>query len=191
MDNELSGISKPVDTAVICRSGRDYWRLLCRWTGHAFTYLCVAVLTYGFFQFSHRYLVQTVQVDGLSMSPTLPDRKCYLLNRIVYLLREPKPQDIVVLRDPETNGCAVKRIVARPGDSVFVKDGRLYVNGKLLDEPYLETGTRTFANEHYRAQLWICGVNQYFVLGDNRDNSADSRVYGAVPRGNILGMVTP
>lgn len=191
MDNDSSGLAKTVEASIGNPSRPVHWDELWRWAGHLFTYACVAVATYGFFQFSHRYLVQTVQVDGLSMSPTLPNHKCYLLNRVVYWLREPKSQEIVVLRDPETNGCAVKRIVARPGDSVFVKGGRLYVNGRLLDEPYLEPGTRTFASEHYRAQMWICGVNQYFVLGDNRDNSADSRIYGAVPRANILGMVTP
>lgn len=191
MDNEFSEPAKTNEAAILQRSHWNCGERLWRWTGYGVMYVCVAVLTYGFFQFSHRYLVQTVQVDGLSMSPTLPDRQCYLLNRLVYLLREPQPQEIVVLRDPETNGCAVKRIVARPGDRVFVKSGQLYVNGKLLNEPYLQPGTQTFANEHYRAQMWICGINQYFVLGDNRNNSADSRIYGAVPRANILGLVTP
>jgi signal peptidase I len=165
-----------------------WWR---RMTGYGLSYLCVAILTYGFFQFSHRYLVQTVQVDGVSMSPTLRNAQCFFLNRAIYFLREPKPQDIVVLRDPEVDGCAVKRIVARPGDSVYLKGGQVYVNGQQLPEPYLEAGTKTYAAERYRAQMWICGVDQYFVLGDNRNNSADSRVYGAVPRANILGMVTP
>jgi signal peptidase I len=164
---------------------------LRRMLTYGLSYLCVAILTYGFFQFSHRYLVQTVQVDGASMSPTLQNAQCFFLNRVVYLIREPKPKDIVVLRDPETNGCAIKRIVARPGDCVYVKGGQLFVNGELLPEPYLSPGTKTFASEHYRAQMWICGVDQYFVLGDNRNNSADSRIYGTVPRANILGMVTP
>ena len=176
-------------------SASQFERSNCAWlrriVSYGLSYLCVAILTYGFFQFSHRYLVQTVQVDGVSMSPTLQNAQCYFLNRIVYLVREPRPQDIVVLRDPETTGCAVKRIVARPGDCVFVKNGQLFVNGEPLAEPYLSPGTRTYANEHYRAQMWICGVNQYFVLGDNRNNSADSRIYGAVSRANILGMVTP
>jgi len=151
--------------------------------------LLIAVTSYGFFRFSHRYLLQTVQVDGYSMVPTLTDASCYFLNKLVYLLREPNSSEIVVLRDPETNGCAVKRIVARPGDGVYVEGGRLFVNGKLLPEPYLEPGTKTYASPHYRAQMWICGCNQYFVLGDNRNNSSDSRIYGAVPRQNILGMV--
>lgn len=154
-------------------------------------YLVVVVLSYGFFQFSHRYLLQTVQVDGMSMSPTLPNAKCYLLNRIVYMIREPKLKDIVVLKDPETDDFAIKRVIARSGDSVFMKNGQVFVNGNLLSESYLERDTKTFTAGKYRAALWVCGDNQFFVLGDNRNNSADSRVYGVVPRQNILGMVTP
>ena len=65
------------------------------------------------------------------------------------------------------------------------------MNGKLLQEPYLKRGTKTFAGPKHSAEFWVCGTNRYFVLGDNCDNSADSRLYGAVPRQNILGMVSP
>ena len=156
-----------------------------------FAYLLVFMATYGVFKLCRQFIVQSVQVDGRSMLPTLLDSQRYLLNRFVYLVRAPKLKEIVGLRDPETGGYAVKRIIAQPGDRVYVNDGQLFVNGKLLREPYLERGTKTYAGPHYRAQMWVCGLNQYFVLGDNRNNSADSRVYGAVPRQNILGLVTP
>lgn len=191
MEQKLSVQTEAEQAKPNLKPKRDYPALLARIVKQALIYLVIAVVTYGFFQFSHQYLLQTVQIDGCSMSPTLPNAKCYLLNRVVYLVREPKPKDIVVLRDPEDHGYAVKRIVAKPGDSVYVKGGQLFVNGKALPEPYLENGTKTFASSQYRAQMWICGVDQYFVLGDNRNNSADSRVYGAVPRQNILGTVTP
>lgn len=187
MENEISNL--PGSSAA--RIGHTFSSWMRRIVGYGLSYLCVAILTYGFFQFSHHFLIQTVQVDGVSMSPTLQNAQCYFLNRVIYLVREPRPQDIVVLRDPETNGCAVKRIVARPGDCVYVKGGQLFINGEPLSEPYLAPGTKTYASEHYQAQMWICGVDQYFVLGDNRNNSADSRMYGAVSRANILGIVTP
>jgi signal peptidase I len=151
----------------------------------------VALLAYGSFQFSTHYVIQSVQVVGVSMSPTLHDSERYVLNRWVYHVRDPKPMEIVVLRDPEDNGYAVKRIVAKQGDAVSVKDGHLYVNGRALSEPYLPPGTQTFPGPKYREQMWVCGANQYFVLGDNRNNSTDSRIYGAVPRQNILGLVVP
>lgn len=151
----------------------------------------VALLAFGSYKFVTHYVIQSVQVVGVSMVPTLHDSERYMLNRWVYHVREPKPMDIVVLRDPEDNGYAVKRIIAKQGDSVNVKDGHLYVNDKVLEEPYLPAGTQTFPGPKHREQRWVCGVNQYFVLGDNRNNSADSRIYGAVPRQNILGLVVP
>jgi signal peptidase I len=151
----------------------------------------VAALAYGSFQFVTHYVLQSVQVVGASMSPTLHDSERYVLNRWVYHVREPQPKDIVVLRDPVDNCYAIKRIVARQGDAVHLKAGQIYVNGKLLDEPYLPAGTPTFPNPNYREQFIVCGVDKYFVLGDNRNNSADSRIYGAVSRQNILGLVVP
>jgi len=149
----------------------------------------IAAVAYGTFQFVTLHVLQSVQVVGGSMTPTLHDSERYVLNRLVYHVRDPKPQEIVVLRDPSDNCYAVKRIVAKEGDTVFVKEGHLYVNGQLLKEPYLAPNTPTYAGPRYREQMWICGVNQYFVLGDNRNNSADSRIYGTVPRQNIIGMV--
>jgi signal peptidase I len=151
----------------------------------------LAALVYGSFQVVTRYVLQSVQVVGASMAPTLHDSERYVLNRWVYHVREPQPRDIVVLRDP-VDGCyAVKRIVAQAGDTVHLKGGQVFVNGKRLDEPYLPAGTPTFPNPNYREQFLVCGVGKYFVLGDNRNNSADSRIYGAVSRQNILGLVVP
>lgn len=153
--------------------------------------LLIAGLSYGAFNFFTAYVIQSVHVVGQSMSPTLHDNGNYVLNRWVYHVRDPKPSEIVVLRDPEDNCFAIKRIVAKQGDTVLVKSGHLFVNGKELIEPYLPDGTSTFTGPRVNEQMWICGINQYFVLGDNRNNSADSRSYGTVPRQSILGMVTP
>lgn len=151
----------------------------------------IAALAYGTFQFVTHYLLQSVQVVGISMSPTLHDSGRYVLNRWIYHVRDPQPKEIVVLRDPADDCYAVKRIIAKEGDTVYVKNGHLFVNGKLLNEPYLAPDTPTYPAPKVREQMWVCGVNQYFVLGDNRNNSADSRIYGTVPRQNILGMVMP
>jgi signal peptidase I len=151
--------------------------------------LVVAAAAYGCFQFTSRYIFQAVQVDGNSMAPTLTDTDRYLLNRWVYHVREPQIEDIVVLRDPRDDGYLVKRVVAKPGDRVYLKGGNIFVNGALLKETYLPLGTPTFGDPHYREQMWICGLNQYFVLGDNRNNSTDSRIFGAVPQRCILGLV--
>jgi signal peptidase I len=136
-----------------------------------------------------QFLLQSVKVVGRSMVPTLSDSQRYLLNRWVYYLHSPRHSDIVVLRDPADNGFSVKRVVATPGESVYMKDGDVYVNGCKLHESYLAPGTPTFADSRYRDQLILCGKDQFFLLGDNRQNSVDSRTYGPVPRKNILGPI--
>jgi signal peptidase I len=152
---------------------------------------CLVVATLAlasYFLVSH-YLFQSVRVVGVSMSPTLYDSQMYLLNRWIYLVRAPERADIVVLRDPLDNGFSVKRVVALPGDTVFLKDGVIFVNGRKIKESYLKAGTPTYAAPNYREQLFKCGPDHYLVLGDNRLNSVDGRVYGPIPRQNILGML--
>jgi signal peptidase I len=161
-------------------------RSLLRKFGQAMALLACALTSY--FLISH-FLVQSVRVVGMSMVPTLQDSQFYLLNRWVLHFRAPHRSEIVVLRDPLDGGFAVKRVVAVAGDSVYLKDGRLYLNDTELDEPYLAAGTLTFTASDARTQLFKCRPGQYFVLGDNRGNSLDSRTYGPVSRRDILGLI--
>jgi signal peptidase I len=149
----------------------------------------MVVLATGCYFFISHFLLQSVKVVGRSMMPTLYDSQHYLLNRWVYHLHEPRHSDVVVLRDPSDNGFSVKRIIAAPGDSIYLKDGSVYLNGCKLNELYLAPGTPTFTDSKYHDKLILCGKDQYFCLGDNRCNSIDSRMYGPVPRGNILGPI--
>ena len=154
-------------------------------------YQCFSVAALAmasYFVISH-YVLQTVQVVGASMVPTLRDSQKYLLNRWVYHFRSPKRSDVVVLRDPIDNGFAVKRIIGTSGDWIYLKNGQVFVNGHKLNEPYLAPGTPTFPYKAVPAQVYLVGRDEFFVLGDNRKNSADSRTYGAVPRRNILGLI--
>ena len=151
--------------------------------------LVIAVLAAASYWLISRYFLQSVKVVGRSMVPTLSDSQCFLLNRWIYHVHAPQRNDIVVLRDPSDNGLSVKRIIAAPGDSICLKNGRVYLDGCALKEPYLSPGTPTYAEPHHQGHLIVCGKDQYFLLGDNRQNSIDSRTYGLVPRANLLGPI--
>lgn len=142
----------------------------------------------SYFLISH-FLVESVRVVGESMHPTLENSQRYLLNRWVLYLRAPHRGEIVVIRDPLDDGLSVKRVVAIAGDRINIKDGMIYVNGKRLSEPYLQPGTPTFAGPYLDEQQFQCQPGQFFVLGDNRNNSVDSRAYGPVSRRAILGLI--
>ena len=145
----------------------------------------------GYFVISH-YVLQAVRVDGVSMVPTLHNADQYYLKRWVYLVRPPQRGDIVVIKDPTDGGFAVKRIIATSGESVFLKrNGLVYVNGSKLSEPYLTPGTPTHTCANADEEMISCGAGKFFVMGDNRGNSYDSRYYGPISRQNILGVINP
>ncbi len=156
---------------------------------HLGTLLLILVLSAGCYAAISRFLLETVQVVGVSMVPTLQESGHYFLNRWAFHDRDPQHSDIVVLRDPADHGYSVKRIIATSGESVLFKEGKVYVNGKQLVEPYLLPNTHTYTYSQLKEQLITCGKDQYFLLGDNRLRSIDSRSYGPVPRENILGQI--
>ena len=135
------------------------------------------------------YVAESVRVSGTSMAPTINDSDSYFLEHMTYLWRAPQRADIVVVRDPSDGNYAIKRIIATQGDSVFINDGQVYVNGKLLVEPYLPSGTRTRAASSTKRQVIKCHKDEVAVLGDNRDKSFDSRYYGPISHRDILGLV--
>ena len=152
------------------------------------TLLMLTLAVASYWVISHFFL-QSVKIVGVSMSPTLRDSQICLLNRWILYAHAPHPADIVVIRDPSDHSFAVKRIVAVGGDSVFLSNGELLVNGRKLEESYLPDGTRTFPLPPFKQQTFKCAPNQVFVLGDNRNNSMDSRAYGPVALHDVLGLV--
>src|ERR1017187_7500129 len=182
----FQSISASTDLLPPGRKARTPFRSIL---GQVFQCLLVAILATSSYLIITHFFLQSVRVIGESMVPTLYDSQPYLLNRWIYRVHPPRHSDIVVLRDPGDNGLSVKRVIATPGGSIVLKDGRVYVNGCELNEPYLAPRTQTFTDSKYRGELIVCGKNQFFVLGDNRLNSVDSRAYGPVPRRNILGPI--
>ena len=151
--------------------------------------VCLVLLSIASYQIVTHYIMTAVVIEGRSMAPTLQEGDRFLLDRWSYRYRSPERGDLVVIKDPGHQDYAVKRIVGLPGETLFLRDGAVLLNGKHLVETYLTPGTRTFCSD-MKDRLIMVGNDQYFVLGDNRANSEDSRFYGTVPRERIIGMIT-
>ena len=125
-------------------------------------------------------------VDGYSMCPTLNPDDVVQAKASYVKVRG----DVVIVTD-DGGDLAVKRIVGLPGEAVTIYRGHVYVNGQRLLEPYLGKGTFTFKNNprNQRAEVWRLNADQYFVLGDNRCESRDSRHYGPLQRRDVHGVV--
>ena len=145
-----------------------------------------SVLSYLFI--SH-YAIIGAEVSGDSMLPTLEDGDRFIINRLLYRFRDPRPGEIVALQLPGDEDLSVKRIIALPGDVIRVQAGRVQINGKPLAEPYLPADVRT-TGRALRDGAFSVADNCFFVLGDNRSISEDSRSFGAVPRDWLVGRVS-
>ncbi|MCI9416476.1 MAG: signal peptidase I [Eubacterium sp.] len=134
------------------------------------------------------YIGLRTSVVGQSMSPTLENRQEILVNRFIYSITDPKPNDIVVFlpNGNEKSHYYVKRIIGVPGDKVIIKDGAVYVNGELFEE---EAETAAILDAELAEEEIVLAEDEYFVLGDNRNNSEDSRYanIGNVKKEYIIG----
>jgi signal peptidase I len=130
----------------------------------------------------HVFLAQATQVYGQSMEPNLHTNERLVVEKLSYRFHGPRRGDIVVLHDP-TGGpeLLIKRVVGLPGERVTMSDGRVYIDGAPLDEPYLSQPTLG------QGRSWLIPPLSVFVMGDNRGASRDSRVFGPVPMEQIIG----
>lgn len=129
-----------------------------------------------------RFAVQNFRIEGFSMEPNFHDGEFLLVNKLVYMLHAPDRGDVVVLRYPPVpSRDFIKRVIGLPGDRVEIMTGKVYINGEMLSEPYpLNEGSYTYGPV-------TVGSDEYFVLGDNRNNSSDSHSWGMLPSKNIVG----
>jgi signal peptidase I len=132
------------------------------------------------------FIYQPVKVEGTSMMPGLTDQERIFINKYTYKLGAGsiEREDLVVFHYPyDPTQSYIKRIIGLPGDSVQISDGTVYVNGRLLSEPYVPAEYR----DHVSLPKESVPPDKYFVLGDHRSSSNDSRVWGFVDRKEIYG----
>lgn len=135
------------------------------------------------------FVGQRTKVDGRSMEPTLQDGDQLIVDKISYRFRDPERFDIIIFPyhgDGSKKTYYIKRIIGLPGETVQIVDGKIYINGEVLEENY---GKEVMEESGRASQPIVLGDDEYFVLGDNRNNSKDSRVesVGNIKRSDIIG----
>jgi signal peptidase I len=130
------------------------------------------------------FLYQPVRVEGTSMLPSLQDQDRLIINKLAFHIGDIHRDDVVVFRYPrDETKSYIKRVIALPGDHLRIDHGRLYVNGKLTPEPYVPV---RFEDDRSLADMTV-PAGEYFVMGDHRSISSDSREFGPVDRNLIYG----
>ncbi len=148
------------------------------------------VLTLIIFFVIQTFVAQPYRVEQQSMERTLEPDQYVLVDKLTPRFDDYKRGDIVIFDPPATWADArgtpyIKRIIGLPGDRVAIRDGLVYVNDVALQEPYLYEGQPTVATGP--DSTWVVPPNELFVMGDHREYSADSRVFGPVPRDRVIG----
>lgn len=145
--------------------------------------LALVVVTYLFF-------FQPGEVHGASSYPTWQENERFITSKIAYKIYEPARGDFVVIMSPANSDVDfIKRIVGLPGETIRISNCLVYINGRLLDEtPYLQSNVCT-RTERYLAENsdLLISSDYYFLMGDNREHSSDSRDFGPIPRASIVG----
>ncbi len=152
------------------------------------------VIGFSLFVVVYFFFMQPHQVNGQSMVPNFQSGEYVLTDKISYRFRSPARGEVIVFHAPpeahcqEGTGCDfIKRIIGVPGDQVEVKDNSYYVNNKKLDEVYIPSSYATYPGQYTRDKVITLDKNEYFVSGDNRPYSSDSRAWGPITTKEIVG----
>lgn len=156
---------------------------------HVIDFIQTLVVFGAIFAIIYLFVAQFHKVSGNSMFPTYHNNDFLVTEKISYRFGEPKRGEVIVLKNPRDESVDfIKRIIALPGDTIKIENSSVYVNGQLLNETYLPANTPTHAGAFLTEGTTIkAGPNQFFVLGDNRDHSSDSREWGSATKEEIIG----
>ena len=135
------------------------------------------------------FVMSPQEISGASMEPNFHNGEYILTNKIAYKLGDPVRGDVVIFKSPRNKDIDyIKRVIGKPGDTVGLRNSAMYINGKKLGEPYLAPDVYIFGGSylHEGAEMTI-PRGLYFVMGDNRPHSSDSREFGPIPKEDFIG----
>lgn len=136
------------------------------------------------------FIAQPHKVSGSSMFPNFHDGDYIITDKVTYKITLPKRGDVIVFKNPrDESQDFIKRIIGKPGDRVRIYNGNVYVNDQILNEPYLPKGLTTKAGAFIKDDDITVPSEHYLVFGDNRNRSSDSREWGYIAKGEIIGKV--
>ena len=130
-----------------------------------------------------KFILLPIRIDGISMQPTYHTGQINCINRLAYLRHEPQRGDIVSVRLAGPSIMYMKRVIGLPGETVSFRNGHAFVNGQLLDEPYVKSSC------DWEHEPIVCGPEQYYVVGDNRSMPFEFHTQGRAERDRIIGKL--
>lgn len=152
------------------------------------------VIALSIFLIIYLFVASPHQVNGQSMVPNFQSGDYVLSDKVSYRLGEPKRGDVIVFHAPDAAGCPkgtgcdfIKRVLGLPGETLTVHDNHIYVNDQPLEEPYIPADFQTLPGPATKDKSITLGANEYFVSGDNRPYSSDSRAWGPITKDEIVG----
>jgi len=149
----------------------------------------VVVFAIAIFLFIYLLVLQPHKIKGQSMEPNFSDGEYLLTDKVTYRFGDPARGDVIVFEAPGTQGDEfIKRIIGLPGEKISLREGKVYIEGKVLSESYLPQGTITRGSTFLKDNFDVEVPNEHFlVLGDNREASSDSRTWGFISKDVITG----
>ena len=157
--------------------------------GAFFDFLQGIVVVLAILVMVYLFIMSPQEINGASMEPNFHNGEFILTNKILYKFREPQRGDVVIFKSPGNKEIDyIKRIIGLPGDTVSVSNNAFYVNGQKVEEPYLASDTPIFGGSYLaEGQSVVVPPGSYFMAGDNRAHSSDSREFGPIAETDFIG----